>query len=493
MAVIHKIFASLIIVIGLIYQPTLHAAANNQLLLQRITSTDATAAQVEIFNQSGVEQVLSNWQLQYVAASEACDTVWDNQDATVVELTGTATASSTASIDLPFGVAESGVMRLVETSTAAAHDLVGWGTSQCYETEPTASLAEQRSLVRRSCQQQPVDTDNNYADFYEASNNDAAQENCSTEASCHTVIISEVSPTTNGNQSEFVELFNPSAQSIDISGCQLISSASSSNHFLFNDQPELSAGSYRIVEGLTLLDSGGEVSLSSSSTEEIIQTVSYPDMSGGNKGSSLAWDGQKFVMTTSPTPGSTNQITAPSQDENDDQTDSPDDLPDCGPGKMRNPETNRCRTITASGSELTACRADQERNPETNRCKSTVTSSNDLVPCQPGQERNPATNRCRKNEDSESDLKACSEGQERNPETNRCRKVSSSVSGSPSGSESSGAGNTNANTITNSPWTKLAVGLGVISALTYGGYEYRNDIKTWWRKLRGKSSSTITS
>ncbi|MCL2371178.1 hypothetical protein FWC63_00315 [Candidatus Saccharibacteria bacterium] len=43
-------------------------------------------------------------------------------------------------------------------------------------------------------------------------------------------------------------------------------------------------------------------------------------------------------------------------------------LADCGPGRYRNPETNRCRNIPTEP-EVKPCAEGYERNPETNRCR----------------------------------------------------------------------------------------------------------------------------
>jgi hypothetical protein len=45
-------------------------------------------------------------------------------------------------------------------------------------------------------------------------------------------------------------------------------------------------------------------------------------------------------------------------------------LADCGPGRYRHPETNRCRNIvSAASAALAPCPEGYERNPETNRCR----------------------------------------------------------------------------------------------------------------------------
>jgi hypothetical protein len=68
---------------------------------------------------------------------------------------------------------------------------------------------------------------------------------------------------------------------------------------------------------------------------------------------------------------------------------------ECEPGKYRNPETGRCRSVETAD-VLTPCKEGQYRSPETNRCRSVASAASTPAPCQPNQERNPETNRCRK-------------------------------------------------------------------------------------------------
>jgi hypothetical protein len=48
----------------------------------------------------------------------------------------------------------------------------------------------------------------------------------------------------------------------------------------------------------------------------------------------------------------------------------------CAEGQERNPETNRCRTVSAvlGATDLAPCKTGQERNPDTNRCRNIVST-----------------------------------------------------------------------------------------------------------------------
>jgi len=68
-------------------------------------------------------------------------------------------------------------------------------------------------------------------------------------------------------------------------------------------------------------------------------------------------------------------------------------LASCAEGQERNPETNRCRSVTnvLGTSDLTPCKAGQERNPDTNRCRN-ITSSIPDVGYAPEQSSQPSSN-----------------------------------------------------------------------------------------------------
>lgn len=153
-------------------------------------------------------------------------------------------------------------------------------------------------------------------------------------------------------------------------------------------------------------------------------------------------------------------------------------LADCGEGRERNPETNRCRTIVTatSSSTLASCAVGQERNPETNRCRSVLAASTTLAACSEGQERNPETNRCRSVLTAASiKLAACPVGQERNPATNRCRKITDMAANPATFVK-------DVESVENASTTNWLIAVGAVcAALAYGIWEWRSEIR---RKLQ---------
>jgi len=144
-------------------------------------------------------------------------------------------------------------------------------------------------------------------------------------------------------------------------------------------------------------------------------------------------------------------------------------LADCGEGRERNPDTNRCRNIPVA-SILAPCKEWQYRSEETNRCRSIASAAASVLkPCADDQFRNPLTGRCKKIASAD-ELADCGEGRERNPATNRCRNIANSTV--------PGAGFAvqpiKDSAMTFVGWWALG-GVGVL-ALGYGVWEWRREI-----------------
>ena len=317
---------------------------------------------------------------------------------------------------------------------------------------------------------------------------------------------------------DYIKLHNSSSETVDLSNYTLRSDSGGSksgNSFLLNY--EMHPDSYLTINlrddktKLSLNDSGGYIWIEDAAGIAIYQSsvVQYPGVGTSRVGWSWLVDERgEWVWSSTPQPNAANLVTIPKPVEQPKPT---DELTDCGAGRYRHPETNRCRSIvtsTSSSSALKPCAADQERNPETNRCRkivsassvglqscapgqernpatnrcrSAVLSSATLVPCGRGQERNPATNRCRRVAAARgSNLKPCSPGQERNPATNRCRKVAqASLVGSTVGQSDEA----NADLPQPVTWYSL-VGAVVVVAVGYGLWEWRSELASMTGRLR---------
>jgi len=276
-----------------------------------------------------------------------------------------------------------------------------------------------------------------------------------TQPTCQGVSISEIVPNPDGDDTgyEFVELFNATESDVDLTGCSLrIGTAVQGLGGTINP-------GYTAIYGYTLPNSaGGQVAFVTPTGEA---AVDYPASLGDDESYSLidgAW--QRGALST---PNAANAL--PAVVAGTVATTTDDALESCGPGKYRNPDTNRCRNIEA-GSILTPCNPGQVRNPDTNRCRNAAVAASVLAPCDPGETRNPDTNRCRKNATTTA-LALCQEGQQRNPETNRCRKVAGANSANPI---------SNPAKANSKPVSYYVLGIVAALALAYGIYEYRDNI-----------------
>ena len=138
-------------------------------------------------------------------------------------------------------------------------------------------------------------------------------------------------------------------------------------------------------------------------------------------------------------------------------------------------------TTAATTATTTAkpCASNQYRNPETGRCKliSAATAASSPVPCKEGQERNPETNRCRTIKAAAAPT-PCKEGYERNLETGRCRKAKSMTAADYGVAEVQGVRD---NKVQWYYWLGI---IGVVSAiLAYGVWEWRVEIKSAINKI----------
>lgn len=293
---------------------------------------------------------------------------------------------------------------------------------------------------------------------------------------CHNeAVINEILSDPDGLEAdggEFVELYNPAVTTANLNGCELYSNKSSDPLTVFTETDIIQPNGYFVVEAVDkLTNSSGEVSFITTDREDV---VAY---SSAKEGYAIAYFEDGWQNTNTPTPGSQNVRSIEDATETSSETGV---LAACPEGKYRNPETNRCKSISTATTSLTPCDADEFRNPETNRCKKVSSSTATLKACDPGQERNPETNRCRRIAANSSDLKPCKDGYERNSDTNRCRKVTQ-VAATQFGDTEDGS----QSGIHMSSWLIA----GVFSmAVGYGAYEYRSELG----KAASKAKSAIT-
>lgn len=465
---------------------------------------------VELYNQEDYPVDVTGWQLEYFSA-DSTDTLASGAKPTRVlivldgelgshgyalfsyagyldEADGYFGEGSTLKSGLLAGLG--GHVRLVDTGDMVI-DSVGWGAAKSPETKAVAKPPLGYSAERRPHAEDEVlltDTDNNFTDFTHnelptptgGSLLELALPEPEEAPDCADAIITELLPNPDGADggNEFIELYNPTDAVIFLESCMLETTANAKKYqfpIASSLPPKTYLAFYDNETELTLANAaGGTVLLVGTSTE---YSVDYPkDMKSGYSWSLI--DGV-WLATDRPTPNTSNLPPLPAQtnqtgEEAETQPES------CGPGKFRNPETNRCKNVQVLAASLSPCAAGQVRSPETNRCRNIASLVTTLVPCRPGQERNPETSRCRNVLGTATQATACKEGQERNPETNRCRKVAAVTAASPSVGSSDSQ---------NAPQRLNYIFLGTASAavLGYGVFEYRRDIGNLLARLKVRS------
>ena len=461
---------------------------------------------IEIFNDTDQTVDLGNYVVEYAKAgfaSNMCaETSWKSvaQPSSLVsakDLSGTLAPRQFHIVVLGLNDTASGSARLISSTTNSfsVHDVAGWGMDRpCFQSVKSAIPPNEQSVKRTfdpfgniQLVQSAAGDDFILSTIPTPGTDECNAPNCFVEAAepegetlpYYSVQITELLPDPatplSDSQDEFIELHNPYDFPVDLSDYILHTGTSSSTYSYSLAGIIMEPYEYRALyskdTNLTLVNSSeGQAWLVSPNHVRVSETDSYP----ANPGTGKAWAliNEVWQTTDMLTPGAEN-LFPPTETNN---TDEPETILEaCPEGKYRNPETNRCKTIETASDTLMACQPGQQRNPDTNRCRSVVADATGVTPCAEGQERNPETNRCRKIASIEDGPAPCQAGYERNSETNRCRKVQEvkgTITETPSG-----------------PHNRAKLNyliIGVVSAMVigYGLYEYRQDVRTSFQRLK---------
>lgn len=381
-----------------------------------------------------------------------------------------------------------GSVRLAQSvPTPVLIDTVGWGTAKQFEG--AAAPSDSTTPLQRCYGTTVVDTDNNKNDlqlYDEAILRVlplcvvAPPEPVVNE--CKGLVLSEIGANLESD-AQFIEIENPTAAAIDLTGCRAQTNRSSTAYYSLPNQ-SLTPGTMYVLKiqgsGLTLTKtSSGTVYVLSSDGKTEVDSQDYSNLA---EQTSLAFFGDSWQQTYAVTPGEKNiyqqfASCAVGYERNVlsgrcVQTAGKGSvlLADCGEGKYRSEETNRCRSY-ATIAGLTPCKDGQYRSEETNRCRSiAATAAAVLKPCNDDQFRNPATGRCKKIASTEDILKPCAEGYVRNPTTNRCKKAAIAALPAADFKPTETAGSIAAKT---SWWVVLLL---LLAAAGYGVFEWRREI-----------------
>jgi hypothetical protein len=290
------------------------------------------------------------------------------------------------------------------------------------------------------------------------------------------LVLNELMPNAVGTDTgnEFIEIYNPTNRTIDLSLYSVKTGISSDKTYAFPIGATIAPGEYRTFSDstmkFTLVNTSSRIVLSAIDGTTLGDSGAYDSPA---EGESWALINGSWQYTNRPTPGSDNTPSVIEEQE------SAPDASDTGPtpcpaGKYRNQLTNRCRTIVADAAVLAACESDQYRNPDTGRCRKIDKST--LAACKDNQYRSEETNRCR-TVTLASAQKPCKDNQFRSEETNRCRNLPPTTVPDAAFAvkpvKDSGMAFVG--------W--WALGTVVLAAGGYGVWEWRRELVQLWRRL----------
>lgn len=484
------IYISLAFVLSLVLMYGAPVEAQTQaksLLIYQIqtgSSSSANQEYITIYNNTAEPTDITDWCIAYASASDTTQTqlgclkapaattklFLSPYSSLLLATSEMVQAHPRLSPDIVFSsglAAISGHIKLLD-HTKQVIDVVGWGAAMRPEGLAAGAPATNKILQRYKTGEALKDTDNNATDFYQAElvilPGGNIEEVSVSIPDMPMPILSEILPDANGVDAskEFIELYNPSDQAIDLASYSLSLGPSFSKLYPL-PAAVLNPGSYIAFSdtetGLTLPNTNATLRLIGP-YGKVASELRYADP---EEDASFAYIENSWQKSYQLTPGTENVLVS---------------VKPCPEGQTRSNETGQCKTITLAGSVL-ECKSGQLRNPETGRCKNIASAAAAATVCKAGQEKNPATNRCR-NIISATAAKPCPTGQERNSETGRCKKITAlSSAGTNSVKDVPSALVTN-----NIKW--WIVGAAVIGTIAYGLYEWRNEILGFTVNIKNK-------
>lgn len=189
---------------------------------------------------------------------------------------------------------------------------------------------------------------------------------------------------------EFIEFYNTADGAVVLEGyAVVIGCGESKNTITLPQAITIQQGEYYVltneVVDFTLANTQGCVQLTYHGSP-IGESIEYSNAKDDN---AWAFIGETWAYTSTLTPGLPNQPSAVLRKQAATQSEKKP----CADNQFRNPETGRCKLISATTSSLTPCKVGQERNSETGRCRAVKQTTQ--TPCKEGQFRNPETGRCK--------------------------------------------------------------------------------------------------
>ena len=334
--------------------------------------TSASEEFIELFNTSAEPIDISAWRLEYFSASAANFNTPSRViilhgilqpgkyylAASTDYLTDLAYESFTATLAKTGGHVRLSSPDPNDTSKLITQDLVGWGETATHPEGLAAAVPAGGTSLQRKLDTEGhfIDSNNNSLDFdvnnvptpqadnfipevdpelepvpspeletpvteeptAETQNTEESAPAAETAATETTPLlpirINELlpnpAPPQTDDKDEFIELYNPNNEALDLAGYKLQSGNSFSYSHTF-DSESIEPLSYLVLyvddSGLLLANSGGKARLINPAGQIVNETNPYEDADDGD-----AWmfDGSAWQWTTTPTPGAQNQLTA---------------------------------------------------------------------------------------------------------------------------------------------------------------------------------------
>lgn len=326
-------------------------AADAVMIVELQTGSSSSSAEefVELYNAGTAAVDVSQYKLEYYSATSSFatpsrsiplhGTLYPGKYYLVAS-TGYLTDKAYDSFSSGFA-ATGGHIQLISPDPAdnnkdVVHDLVGWGAATHPEMEATPAPDAGSSLTRKKdLNDHFIDTDNNLDDFAinalptPTADNIAPDDNPDTPPDTSgtdeelpppvsqllplqiTELLPNPAPPASDSTDEYVEIYNPNAEAVDLSGYKLQTGNSYSYSYTFTSGT-IGASSYEaflVTETGTLLaNTSGKARLIDPIGNIVSETEDYEDAADG-----LAWAllSAGWLWTTNPTPDAANILAAP--------------------------------------------------------------------------------------------------------------------------------------------------------------------------------------
>lgn len=345
-----RVFIALAIVISqqLVSPSLASAVGGNTIFISEVMTASGTNSSqefVELYNSSADELSLEGWSVEY-KSSTSTDTAsnWSRK----AYLHGVIPGSGFYLIAPKAFYPDADSDWVSSMATSAGHirlkdaqglvvDKLGYGSgANAPESISAPGLDAGKSLerlpgIKNDQAGNGIDTDNNWADFImrtvpEPQNSLNTPEVFNPEIPVFQedpqsvqqylvleiteLLINPASPFSDADD-EFIELFNPNDQTVNLKGYQLKGGTNFSDNYTFGDvtlAPGAYVAIYSAESGLGLTNSGGAVRLLDPSGAIIDETAVYTD---ALEGSVWAKEGEVWQWSVQPTPGKANSIVSP--------------------------------------------------------------------------------------------------------------------------------------------------------------------------------------